>query len=625
MSLNHAQEEAIHFKNGPCLTLAGPGSGKTLTITRRTQNLIQEYRVSPSDILVVTFTKAAAMEMKSRFIKVMGGQKCFVTFGTFHAIFFAILKHAYHYRAENIVREEQKFMFMRDMIRKFHMEYEDENEFIQDILSEISTVKNARIHIEYYYATNCAEDIFRRIYTTYQEALKKSRLIDFDDMLLYTYELFTQRPDILAIWQKRYPYILVDEFQDINQIQYEIVKMMAAPNHNLFVVGDDDQSIYRFRGATPGIMKEFTKDYPTAKRILLDINYRSNSSIVERALNLISYNKERFEKNITAAMKEDGKVQIRVFANQREENIAVIQSIQNHISKGGTYENIAILFRTNTQPHMLMEQLLEYNIPFKSKDKIPNIYDHWIAKDIFTYLRIAMGSRARADVLQIMNRPKRYIGRDSLEETTVAFDVWADYYEKMEQSWITERIERLEYDCNMLSKMAPYAAINYIRKGIGYEEYLKEYAEYRHIRIEELIEVLDELQAGFKEYKLYPEWLQHIEDYRKEIERLGKRQQEEKNRVSLSTLHSAKGLEYEKVYIIDVNEKIIPYKKAVLEVDIEEERRMFYVGMTRAKSELYLFAVKQLNNHDMDVSRFLQEVRVKYPLETVDEQRRRKN
>ncbi len=605
--LNRGQTQAVNHFKGPCLTLAGPGSGKTLVITLRTKALIEKYRVNPADILVVTFTKAAAAEMRERFARLMG-QKLPVTFGTFHAVFFSVLKHAYHYTAENIVREEHKFMLMRDMVRKFHLDYEDENEFIGALLGEISMVKNLRMDIAHYYSKNCPEDTFRRIYMQYQKALHGQRLIDFDDMLVYTYELFSQRKDILALWQKRYPFILVDEYQDINQLQYEIIKMMALPGNNLFAVGDDDQSIYRFRGAAPGIMQMFAKDYKDAAHILLDVNYRCASDIVEKSGRVISHNKNRFAKKVIFARKGEQAVLVKNFKNQREQNLAVIAGIRKYISEGGSYEDIAVLFRTNTQPRLLMEQLLEYNIPFKTRDRIPSLYDHWIAEDIFSYIRIAMGSRERADFLRIMNRPKRYIGRDSLEEKTVAFDVWADYYAKNEQEWIAERIDKLAYDCKMLSNMAPYAAINYIRRGIGYDDYLKEYAAYRQIREEELVEILEELMAAAKEYPDYASWQAHIAEYNREIEEQSARAMKEEERVSLSTFHSAKGLEYDEVYIVDVNEKIMPYKKAVLEEDIEEERRMFYVGMTRARERLYLYSADIINNHEMEPSRFLREM-----------------
>ena len=294
-----------------------------------------------------------------------------------------------------------------------------------------------------------------------------------------------------------------------------------------------------------------------------------------------------------------------IFKTQREEIEKIIRDIQDHVERGGRYEDFAILFRTNTQPQMLMEKLMEYNIPFRMKDSVPNLYEHWIAKDIFAYMKIAAGSRSRSDFLKIMNRPKRYIGRDSLEDETVAFDVWEDYYE--DKPWVAERIQRFEYDIKVLSNMNPYAAINYIRRGIGYDDFCAEYADYRRINVEDLYDVLEKLQTGAKGFRTSEDWFEHIKHYGKELEKISKDQNQNPASVALATLHSSKGLEYENVYIIDANEEIMPYKKAVLDNEIEEERRMFYVGMTRAKKNLHLYSVSQLNHKDADISRFIRE------------------
>lgn len=604
MDLNPSQASAIRHKEGPMLVLAGPGSGKTLVITERTRYLIEECHISPSNILVITFTKAAATEMKERFQRRMG-RACPVTFGTFHAVFFMILKHAYHYTAENIMKEEQKFQWIREIVTKHKLEYEDETEFLTAILGEISVVKNTGIEIAHYYSKNCAETVFRRIFNEYQEYLYRHGKIDFDDMLVYTKELFLERKDILSAWQKKYPYILIDEFQDINKIQYDVVKLLAGDSQNLFAVGDDDQSIYRFRGAKPEIMLHFKEDFKEAETVLLDTNYRSTVPIVTAAGNVIKYNKERFPKKIQAAGGDGAAVEYLLFEGQREENARIIWDIQEAIDHGANYRDFAILFRTNMQPRFLMEQLMAYNIPFRTRDSIPNLYEHWLAKDLFAYIRIAMGSRERRDFLQIMNRPKRYISRDSLDEPTVAFDVWEWYYE--EQPWVAKRIGQLEHDIKVLERLSPYAAINYIRKAIGYDEFCAEYADYRRMKVEDLYDVLDELQESAKEYKDYDGWFSHIETYTKELQEVYRLQNQNMESVTLATLHSAKGLEYENVYLIDVNEGVMPYKKAVLDTEIEEERRMFYVGMTRAKKNLHLFATKKLNNKDAEISRFIKE------------------
>ncbi len=614
MTFNEAQKIAIQHKDGPMLVLAGPGSGKTATLVERTKNLITEHGVSPSNILVITFTKAAANEMKQRFEKEMGTRNAKVTFGTFHAIFFMVLKLAYNYNSSNIITDEIKYQAMRELINRHGLEYRDENELMNGILSEISMIKNSRIPLEHFYSTQCGENVFRNIYKDYEAFLQKHRLIDFDDMLTLTYELFKERPDILSAWQKKYSYILVDEFQDINQIQYDIVRMMAAPRNNLFMVGDDDQSIYRFRGSKPEIMLHVPKDYPDVKQVALDINYRCPREVVDTSQKLILHNKERFPKQIVAwkdkAVGEQNRNQIEVvrfqqFNTQRDEILFIIKEIETRVKKGYALSDIAILFRTNMQPRLLMEQLMAYNVDFKTRDQIPNLYDHWIAKDIRAYISIARGSRERKEFLMIINKPTRYISRDSLYESQVDFEEWEKLYD--EQPWIAERIEKLHYDIKMLEKMSPYASINYIRHGIGYEDYLVEYAQYRNLNKEDLFDILDELQASAKGFKSYDAWELHIKEYTEELREKAKKRQENPNAVTLATMHSAKGLEFRSVFIMDANQGVTPYKKAVLEKDIEEERRLFYVGMTRAIEDLMICAVKELHNKTAELSQFLTE------------------
>lgn len=613
MKFNQSQLSAALHKDGPMLVLAGPGSGKTKTLVERTKNLILKHGVSPSNILVITFTKAAANEMKQRFEREMEGQaygNAKVTFGTFHAIFFMVLKLAYNYNSNNIVSEDTKRQAIRELVQKYALEFRDENELISGILGEISMIKNTRISLEHFYSTQCGSDVFHKIYKEYQSFLDKHHLLDFDDMQTLTYELFMERTDILQAWQKKYQYILVDEFQDINQIQYDLVRMLAAPENNLFMVGDDDQSIYRFRGSKPEIMLHVPKDYPDVKQIQLDINYRCHPEIVRASLNLIGHNKERFSKTIVSEKTVEEKqnvIQYGMFSDQRQEVQFVLKQIEEQLKSGYALSDIAVLFRTNTQPRFLMEQLMAYNIDFKTRDQIPNLYDHWIARDIRTYMDIARGSRARKDILMIMNKPNRYLRRDSLYDTHIDFEEWEKLYD--EQPWVAERIEKLHCDIKMLEKMSPYAAINYIRHGIGYEEYLSEYADYRGLNKEDLYDVLDELQASARGFKNYEAWELHMQEYAQELKEKARQKNENPNAITLSTMHSAKGLEFASVFIIDANEGITPYKKAVLDKEIEEERRLFYVGMTRAIEKLTICSVKEIHNRPADVSRFVEEIK----------------
>ena len=611
-SFTKSQSEAIRHVDGPLLVLAGPGSGKTTVVTKRVQYLVQDCSISPSSILVITFTKAAAMEMKERFTRLMeqqaqppGGYGN-VSFGTFHAVFFNILKLSYGFTVANIITEETRRQYLKESADQMKLEIDDENEFLTGIAGEISLIKNERVELEHYFSKNCSEEVFRKIYEGYEERKKRARLIDFDDMLVYTWELLSQRKDILSAWQKKYQYILVDEFQDINRLQYDILRLLAEPENNLFIVGDDDQSIYRFRGARPEIMLNFRKDYPQSGQVLLNDNFRSTTQIVEAAGRVIARNKTRFPKNIIARGGDGALVRSLEFPDQQQECAYILREIQNWQARGGSLRQVAVIYRTNTQPRVVIQKLMEYNLPFRVRDQVPNLFQHWIARDLFCYMRLAMGSGLRKDLLPVLNRPKRYLSRECLNDERISWEYMLNFYK--DKRYVCDRIERLQYDLKMMSRMGPFAAINYIRHVIGYEEYLKEYAGFRRMNVEDLLEVLSDLQESAREYHTYEEWFVYIEKYTEEMEQLKKRQQEVRDGVHLTTMHSSKGLEYEKVFILDAAEGITPYKKAVLEPDLEEERRMFYVAMTRAKKELTICWTKKVGSHEKKPSRFLEEM-----------------
>jgi DNA helicase-2/ATP-dependent DNA helicase PcrA len=611
MAFHKAQLEAIRHQNGPMMVLAGPGSGKTTVITHRVQYLVEQCGVEPGSILVITFTRAAAREMKQRFEQLTGEQHKNVSFGTFHSIFFMILKYAYHYNAENIIRDEERIQIIRGLMDRCHLDVEDEAEFAGSILQEISAVKGDMISLDYYYSKNCSEEIFKQLYHGYEEALRRRNKLDFDDMLVMCYELFTQRPDILKLWQQKYQYILVDEFQDINRIQYEIVKMLAAPEDNLFIVGDDDQSIYRFRGAKPEIMLGFGKDYPQMKQTLLGINYRSTTQIVDAATRLIDHNRTRYPKKLTAARGNGRPVATSVWEDPQAETKGIVEEILSYQKMGYTLKDIAVLYRTNLEPRLLMERLMEYNIPFQIRDALPNLYDHWITQDILAYLALAADTKKlrgrvkREHLLRVINRPKRYVSRELLETAEISWRELKSHYRN--KAWMVERIEQLEYDLGMLASMAPAAAVNYIRKGIGYDGYLQEYAEYRRMKPEELLETADQLQESASGYQMVAAWLQHMKEYGERLKQQAADTDNHPDCVTLMTMHSSKGLEFPIVYILDANERITPHHKAVLEADLEEERRMFYVAMTRAKDRLHVCYVKNRYGKPQDRSRFIGE------------------
>ncbi|WP_026891700.1 ATP-dependent helicase [Lacrimispora aerotolerans] len=600
-----AQKDAILHYKGPMLVLAGPGSGKTFTITHRICHLIRERGVNPANILVITFTKSAAGEMKDRFESLMGGETTSVSFGTFHAIFFRILKFAYRYDARSIVREEQRIQYIKEEMDQCSMEVEDEAEFVSSILTEISSVKGEMIGLDHYYSKNCSEENFKQLYLGYENRLRKAGLIDFDDMLVMCYELFTQRKDILEAWQKKYQYILVDEFQDINRVQYEIIRMLAAPENNLFIVGDDDQSIYRFRGAKPEIMLGFEKDYKDAKKVLLNINFRSTKDIVTTAGKLISNNEMRFPKNIVTKKGTGKPVITRMWQDPKEETSEIVQEIMAYKKTGFSWSDIAVLYRTNMGPGLLIEKLMEYNIPFSMRDSVPNLYDHWICKNIMAYIKGGLGDLSRANVFQFLNRPNRYISRDALEGPIINWESIKSFYQ--DKGFMVERVEQMEYDLRMLKTMDPVAAINYIRKVIGYDDYIRDYAQYRRMKPEELFEVLDQLKESAANFSTYESWFLHMKEYGEELKAQAMKREQSIDGVALMTMHSSKGLEYRIVYILDANEGVTPHQKAVLPADLEEERRMFYVAMTRAKERLHVNYVRERYSKKQEVSRFVRE------------------
>ena len=605
---NEEQKKAIKAGDGPVMVMAGPGSGKTLVITYRVRWLIKQRKIHPAHILVITFTRAAAVEMKRRFLALNGTESTPVTFGTLHSVFFMILRHAYHYHAGQIIQEETRRQYVRKCIESLELEMEDEKEFITGIIGEISYLKGEMLSLEYFHSNYCSDEMFAKIFREYETRLRQDGLIDFDDILVFCCELLEKRPDILAMWQNRFRYILIDEFQDINKVQYRIVKMLAEKRRNLFVVGDDDQSIYRFRGARPEIMLGFEKDYPDVYKVVLGINYRCSAQIVEGARNLIEKNHKRFPKDLESYRGKKEPIQFETFDSGFDESIKIAEKIREFHKNGIALEDMAVIFRTRNQPRQLIARLMEQNISFTMQDVIPNMFQHWIARDLIAYMQLAGGDRSRKLVFQVMNRPKRYFSRQMFPDPQVDFGMLRQ--ETFGRPWLYQYVDSFEKDLYQIKKKTPYEAIAYIRNTVGYENYIAEYATFRHIDSDPLKDILDQIHDSAKEYKTADEWFGFIEEYSQELQRqkdAGRRMK--KDGVMLTTMHSAKGLEYEVVFVIDSNEGVTPHNKAVKESDLEEERRLYYVAMTRAKTRLFLYSVKKMYEKEMIPSRFLAEIR----------------
>lgn len=566
------------------MVLAGPGSGKTFVITHRIKYLIEGPGINPAHILVVTFSRAAAKEMKDRFEKLCS--KSLVTFGTFHSVFFNLLKTAYGFSSEQIASDELRYTLIKELIKKNAIENEDINTLAGNLLNEIALVKQDNISIKNYYSNSISSDTFKKIYIDYESELEARGKLDFEDMLSLTYELLSERSDILKAVQNRYRYILVDEFQDINFLQYNIIKLMAGEKQNITVVGDDDQSIYRFRGARPEIMLGFERDFRNVKKVFLDINFRSSTQIVNASTKLISFNSKRFPKNFKAKNGEGAPVSLIEFKNPFLEVNSIIKDIKDYIKSGQDINSIAVLYRTNLSPRLLIERLMRNNIPFTIRDAIPNLFDHWVAKDIISYIKLAMKTGDKSDLLRISNKPNRYISRDSLSSSRANIETLFDYYD--DKSYMIKRIVELREHLRTIKNLKPATALRYIRNVVGYDEYIEEYCDMNGVESDDCYSILGDLENSAAEYNNFNDWFVHMDEYKDELIEARKKSNENDKGVRLMTFHSSKGLEFDIVYIIDVNEGSVPYKKAKGVDEIEEERRMFYVAMTRARKKLFI-------------------------------------
>ena len=578
------QKKAIEHGAGPLMVLAGPGSGKTFVITHRIKYLIEGPGINPAHILVVTFSRAAAKEMKDRFEKLC--KKSPVTFGTFHSVFFNLLKTAYGFGSEQIASDELRNTLIKELIKRNTIENEDINTLAGNLLNEIALVKQDNISIKNYYSNSISSDTFKKIYSDYESELEARGKLDFEDMLSLTYELLSERSDILKAVQNRYRYILVDEFQDINFLQYNIIKLMAGEKQNITVVGDDDQSIYRFRGARPEIMLGFERDFRNVKKVFLDINFRSSTQIVNASTKLISFNSKRFPKNFKAKNGDGAPVSLIEFKNPFLEVNSIIKDIKDYIKSGQDINNIAVLYRTNLSPRLLIERLMRNNIPFTIRDAIPNLFDHWVAKDIISYIKLAINMGDKSDLLRISNKPNRYISRDSLSSSRANIETLFDYYD--DKSYMIKRIVELREHLRTIKNLKPATALRYIRNVVGYDEYIEEYCDMNGVESDDCYSILGDLENSAAEYNTFNDWFVHMDEYKDELIEARKKSNENDKGVRLMTFHSSKGLEFDIVYIIDVNEGSVPYKKAKGVDEIEEERRMFYVAMTRARKKLFI-------------------------------------
>lgn len=606
---NKSQIQAISHMDGPAMVLAGPGSGKTTVITHRIKNLIEKAEVRPENILVVTFTKAAAISMQKRFSTLMnGGKGQLVTFGTFHSVFYKILRKSRRYEATEILSERQKTDYIREIIGRYGISSNDISELSQNIINDIGNIKGNMLNAQEYEPSCCKKEDFIKVYNAYNLELKKDGKMDFDDILRECYLLLCENHTILEQWRELYKYILIDEFQDINRIQMNIIELLASPLNNIFVVGDDEQSIYGFRGARPEIMIEFKDYYPEAELIVLNVNYRSTQSIINVAGRVIENNKTRLDKCAHANNNKDFQPDIRKFRNQVEELKFVVSKIKEYENQGISLSEMAILVRNNSQIQEISSFLKNRKIEAESGKHRSNIYNGMVAKDILSYVRGALkfdGTYFNEDLIYVLNKPQRYISRQVVLSVNMNISAVRRIYSK-------NNIDSFLFHIEMIRKLPPQAALSYIRKGAGYEEYLRLYAIENNIPMSGLLKQLEQLVQECSKFNTLEQWINSIDSAQNsEGQNFGKKSSGEggtNNRINIMTMHGSKGLEFKAVFIVDANQGIIPTSKALRERDFEEERRLFYVAITRAIDYLNIYAVEERLGCPIEVSMFVEEM-----------------
>jgi len=612
--LNEKQKEAVLYTEGPVLIVAGAGSGKTRTLTHRVAYLLATG-IKPESILAITFTNKAAEEMRERIKQILGennfSQKLFI--GTFHKLGVNILKDLLSLvqRRKNFVifDEEDSLKLVRDCLTELNLPKE---QFIPvNVRNEISRAKNELILSKDY--EQLAENFFQKnvakVYSLYEEKLIKNNAFDFDDLITLPVQIFSTHPDILEKYQKKWRYILVDEYQDTNTSQYQLIKLLASKYRNICVVGDEDQSIYSWRQADFRNFLNFEKDWPDAKIIILETSYRLTKNILAATQEIIKNNKLRRQKTLISSNQEGKPIFAVKSLDDIEEAEFVAAMIQNLVKDYHyQYKDFAVLYRMNAQSRVLEEVFLKARIPYQIFAGV-KFYQRKEIRDIIAYLRILANPADLVSLERIINVPSRGIGQKKIESIFQDTDykkVWQNLEKFSEAKDFLEIYHQLQKDAD---KKPVAHLIKELLEKIGYQTYLKQTSNQAEERWQNILELV-RLAEDFDEYEKgdLNQFLEKITLFQEGDEKIGDR-----NYVSLMTLHSAKGLEFNIVFIVGVEEGILPHAQSQYSDDeMEEERRLIYVGMTRAKEEVYLIWSSRrriFGNIQMNTSsRFLDEI-----------------
>ncbi len=596
-----SQRQAIGHLSGPAMVIAGPGSGKTFTIIRRILNLVQNHHIPPNNILVITYTKAAANEMKERYVQAIASEKPSavregsVNFGTFHSLCYQILKQSGMVREDSLIKERDKRKLFQVILCNNGFAGQNTYDTITHLQNAVSRMKNLGslavsggngAELPSALLKDFTPEAFSLIMREYGSYLREQGLVDFDDMVTQCLTLLSSRPSILAKYQNMFRYILADEFQDINLPQYEILKLLALPAQNLFVVGDDDQAIYGFRGATPGIMQQFLKDYKEAGKFLLTENYRSGGNIVGLAKQVIARNKERFEKEFYP-VKTGGTVKALCFETRKDEEEGLVKALSG-LNREQMAET-AVIVRTNLEGELYGGILRAAGIGVKGMKVAETDFFHgFIMEDITAFLCYLYEGEGRGDFLHFMNKPNRFFTRMALPGERVTLGQMEQYYSQNPQMLKEARL--FFRHLSIASGLQPHLAVAFFRKALGYDRYLNERAK-DPARYEKLLGQAEQAQRLFMEFKGG-----RIRDFVSgQAEKNGRATPcaVQEMGVSILTMHGAKGLEFARVFLPDANEGIIPKRECTSPSQLEEERRLLYVAITRAKEELFISYTKE--------------------------------
>lgn len=604
--LNGNQRLAVCHEMGPMLVLAGPGSGKTTVLLCRILRLLERGLARPTQILALTFSKTAAEEMRERFRKARGAEG--VAFGTFHSIFFRILRSRYGWNVEQVFQEEERRNVLRGILEEMKWDIPDMEEYISVFFSQLSLMNSELETIQKFEPVGMAVEEFRKVFHAYERYKERHEKIDFDDMLTLCYQLLTEEERVRTFWQNKYKFILVDEFQDVNKAQFECLRILAEGHQNLFVVGDDDQSIYAFRGARPDFLLHFPTIYPAAKKVILNTNYRSTERVISLAEKVIGNNEVRFIKDMKGTGAEGDKVTFFLAEDTAAEAACVAEKIAGLLDEGVPLTEIAVIYRTNLQGGAFARELYKRGIPYDLRDNSGNVYEHWIAKDLLAYLLLAENEESDSALRRILNKPKRYIGKELLSEAeTMPYNLMRSFFVCPSlKKWQEEHLENLRTDLGQIRRKTPYDGLKYIRKVIGYDEYLEEFAAYRRTSAQVLWEIADEVMETAKDCADAKMFRDRLEEMSRQMKEQTRKKGQQRTGVALMTMHGAKGLEFQAVFLPTLVEGVVPHEKGLEQ--IEEERRLFYVAMTRAGEKLCLSAVRKRYEKERTPSRFLAEM-----------------